>query len=102
MLHKGNSYYSDWFSLDGKRHRKAHKTELAAQRHQNLMRRENARPQTGARSARPSRPSSPRPTIQAAATANASARPSSKRRQVPASSTWAHPKWNAPARPGRT
>jgi hypothetical protein len=58
MLYKGSKWYSDWTTPDGKRHRKSHSSQLAAQRHQNKMRRESGRPQRDARSVKPSRPSS--------------------------------------------
>ena len=102
MVKKGNSYYSDWFTINGKRHRKAHTTELAAQRHQNLMRRGNSSPQAGARSAKPSRPSSPRPTIHAVATATLPPKPSSPRHPKPHSPISERPTSTGRAKNGST
>ena len=103
MVKKGNSYYSDWFTINGKRHRKAHTTELAAQRHQNLMRRTSGRlPIQGARSAKPSRPSSVRQIIHAVATATLPPKPSSPRHPKPHSPISERPTSTGRAKNGST
>jgi hypothetical protein len=98
MLKKGNSFYSDWFTADGKRHRKAHPSQLAAQRHQNLMRRTNTNPQPDARSAKPSRPSSRRPISLAANREKQSGKLSSRQRPTSHSPTSERPTSNGRAR----
>lgn len=42
MYMKGNKWFSDFTDADGKRRRKSHNTQLAARRHEEKMKREQA------------------------------------------------------------
>jgi hypothetical protein len=56
MFAKGNSFFSDYTDREGKRHRKAHKTSLAATRHEQQMKRRTAARPAGAGRQRTSSP----------------------------------------------